>query len=318
METVIENTFTREILEGLQADPKHLPSKYFYDEVGDRLFQQIMDLPEYYLTRTELKILEQNKTAIVSDFDPNHQGFDLVELGAGDGLKTKVLLHELLRQNVKFTYKPLDISLNALTGLKKNLQSEMKGLPVEIINGDYFSSLKKIKENPRHKLILFLGSNIGNLSIPEGTGFLRQLAENLNAQDGLLVGFDLKKDPAVILPAYNDASGVTAAFNKNLLSRINTELNANFNLNNFIHYPVYNPHAGTAKSYLVSTSAQSVYLAKLGVTISFHAWESIHTEISQKYSHNMIEKMAKAAGLKVKEIYTDEKNYYANYLFTTL
>jgi len=152
--------------------------------------------------------------------------------------------------------------------------------------------------------------------VPAATAFLKHLQENLNAQDGLLIGFDLKKDPAVILPAYNDSSGVTAAFNKNLLSRINKELDANFNLNNFIHYPVYNPHTGTAKSYLVSTCAQSVYFQKLDVNISFNAWESIHTEISQKYSHPMILKMAKEAGLNLKEIYTDEKNYYANYLFT--
>ena len=275
-----------------------------------------MGLPEYYLTRTELKILERNKAAIIRDFDPNHNGFDLLELGAGDGLKTKVLLKELLEENVNFTYKPLDISLNALTGLKENLQHEMQELPVEIIHGDYFDSLKKIKGSDRHKLILFLGSNIGNLTVPQATEFLKQLADNLNVHDGLLIGFDLKKDPAVILPAYNDASGVTAAFNKNLLSRMNKELDANFNLSNFIHYPVYNPDSGTAKSYLVSTTAQSVYFAQLNVTIEFYAWESIHTEISQKYDNNMILKMAETAGLKTIETYTDENNYFANYLFT--
>ncbi len=316
METVLENTFAVDILEGLQDNPKHLSSKYFYDEVGDHLFQKIMDLPEYYLTRTELKILEQNKAAIIRDFDPHNSGFDLLELGAGDGMKTKVLLHELLREKVNFTYKPLDISLNALTGLKQALQNEMRTLSVEIIHGDYFSSLQNIKGSTKHKLILFLGSNIGNLTLPAATEFLKHLAENLNPQDGLLIGFDLKKDPAIILPAYNDASGVTAAFNKNLLSRINKEFGGNFNLNNFMHYPVYNPQTGVAKSYLVSTSAQSVYLEKLNVNISFYPWESIHTEISQKYNHKMIAKMAEGAGLKTKEIYSDENNYYANYLFT--
>ena len=318
MEVLTNNTFAREILEGLSRYPKTLPSKYFYDEAGDKLFQDIMAMPEYYLTRTELSILEQNKGNILQDVNPNENGFDLLELGAGDGMKTKVLLNELLNSKINFTYKPLDISLNALTLLKHDLQSEMEYLPVEIIHGDYFDSLKKLKEsNQRQKLILFLGSNIGNLTVDEATQFLSHLSENLNPGDRMLVGFDLKKDPRVILSAYDDAAGITEAFNKNLLKRINNELgDANFNLDTFQHQPTYNPETGTTKSYLVSTKQQDVYFGKMDETISFYPWESIHTEISQKFDHKTIEKMANEANLGIKKVYMDEHHYYANYLFT--
>ena len=317
MEIVLENTFAQEVLSGLTRNNKTLPSKYFYDEIGDHLFQKIMALPEYYLTRTELQILQENKSAILEDFNPNKRGFDLLELGAGDGLKTKILLKELLSKNINFTYRPLDISINALTSLQRDLQQEMPNLDVDSIHGDYFDSLKRLKENhTRQKLVMFLGSNIGNLTLPESQGFLQQLKENLNPNDGLLIGFDLKKDPAIILPAYNDKDGVTAAFNLNLLSRINKELDANFNLDNFKHCPCYDPETGLAKSYLVSTCKQSVYLKQLDQHIHFFAWESIHTEISLKYDHNTIIKLAHNAGLQLKEVYTDPKKYYANYLFT--
>lgn len=317
MSVITNTTFTKEIRNGLSKYPKGLPSKYFYDEIGDKLFQDIMAMPEYYLTRTELEILEANKINIIQDVNPSESGFDLLELGAGDGMKTKILLNALLNSNVNFTYKPLDISLNALTLLKDDLQSEMQNLPVEIIHGDYFDSLKKLKEdNQRQKLILFLGSNIGNLTINDATGFLSRLSESLNPGDGLLIGFDLKKDPSVILSAYNDASGITAAFNKNLLKRINNELGGNFKLDTFQHQPTYNPETGTTKSYLVSTQQQDVYLQKLDETFSFYPWESIHTEISQKFDHKTIEQMAKKANLQVKKVYTDSKRYYANYLLT--
>lgn len=318
MEVITNNSFAQEILDGLHQNPKTLPSKYFYDEVGDKLFQDIMAMPEYYLTKAELEVLTTFKTQILKDVNPDEGGFDLLELGAGDGMKTKVLLKELLENQVNFTYKPLDISANALQLLKDDLQKEMSGLSVAPIHGDYFDSLKKLKDSDdnRQKLILFLGSNIGNLSIKEATRFLHHLSENLNTGDCLLIGFDLKKNPEVILSAYNDAAGITKSFNKNLLTRINTELNANFNLNTFEHHPVYNPETGTAKSYLVSTKQQDVYFEKLDETISLYPWESIHTEISQKFDHKTIEKMASEANLGMKEVYTDSKRFYANYLFT--
>ena len=317
MDVITKNRFAEDVLNGLHGTPKKLPSKYFYDATGDELFQQIMAMPEYYLTRAELEILEIHHQKIIADLGLNRSGLDLIELGAGDGMKTKVLLHTLLDTHTDFVYKPLDISLNALTSLKADLQNEMANLPVEIIHGDYFQSLKKLKENTsRQKLILFLGSNIGNLTINEASAFLSQLRENLNPGDGLLVGFDLKKKPEIILSAYNDRGGITEAFNKNLLTRINTELGANFNLDAFEHYPIYNPESGTAKSYLVSTQQQDVYFSELDETISFYPWESIHTEISQKFDHFTIKKIAERAQLNVKEVYTDEHNYYANYLFT--
>lgn len=317
MSVITNSTFAKDIDHGLSQYPKMLPSKYFYDKIGDKLFQDIMAMPEYYLTRTELQILEVNKSNIIQDINPNESGFDLLELGAGDGMKTKVLLKALFVNNVNCTYKPLDISLNALTLLKGDLQREMQNLTVETIHGDYFDSLKKLKkDNQRQKLILFLGSNIGNFTLNGATVFLSRLRENLNPGDGLLVGFDLKKDPGVILSAYNDSNGITAAFNKNLLARINKELGGNFNLNTFQHQPTYNPETGTTTSYLVSTQQQDVYLQALKRTFSFYPWESIHTEISQKFDHKTIEQMASEAHLSVKKIYTDKMQYYANYLLT--
>lgn len=311
------NNFTKEILAGLKDHPKHLPSKYFYDEKGDKLFQQIMSMPEYYLTRTELSILKKHKKDILLDFKGNKNGFDLIELGAGDGLKTKILLHELLEQNLNFTYKPIDISLNALSGLKKSLQSEMKNLAVETIHGDYFESLKNIDSSGgRNKLVLFLGSNIGNLKLHESAHFLELLSESLNKDDSVLIGFDLMKSKDIIGPAYNDEHGITAAFNMNLLNRINNTSGANFNLHNFIHKPIYNEQTGLAESYIVSKVKQSVYISSIDEHVLFEEGEEIHTEISQKYNHEMIMAMIAKTNLNLKHIYKDDKNYYANYLFT--
>ncbi|UZO81051.1 L-histidine N(alpha)-methyltransferase [Aquimarina sp. ERC-38] len=309
------STFEKEVSEGLNAFPKYLSSKYFYDEVGDKLFQDIMAMPEYYLTETEYDILKNQVAQICTYFDRNKTGFNLVELGAGDGKKTKVLLRYLLDNQYPITYNPIDISKNAISGLVTNLKEEFSQLEVRGQVGEYFEVLDRLhKKSDQKQVILMLGSNIGNLLHPRAIQFLKKLKNTMHKEDLLFIGFDQKKDPQVILNAYNDTTGITEAFNKNVLVRINKELGGNFNPDHFKHWEVYDPESGTAKSYLVSTKKQSVVIESLSQEISFEAWESIHTEISQKYDDTIVNWLAKESGLEVVTSFTDKKEYYKNYI----
>lgn len=313
---MFDTTFKKDVFEGLTAFPKFLHSKYIYDKKGDKLFQDIMAMPSYYLTGCEFEILTNHATAISSYFDNSKKGFDLIELGAGDGKKTKVLLHELVSKNTNFTYKPIDISQNAIDSLSQNLKTEAPKVKVEAEIGEYFEVLKRLKSfDTRKKAILILGSNIGNLLHPKAIDFLTQLKDAMTTEDMVLIGFDQKKNPQTILDAYNDPEGVTAAFNKNLLTRINAEMDANFNADAFNHWEVYDPETGTAKSYLVSTKKQEVRINALELNITFDQWETIHTEISQKYDDKIVSWLASEAGLTIIDSFTDSKEYYKDYLF---
>ncbi|MBQ4818524.1 L-histidine N(alpha)-methyltransferase [Aquimarina sp. MMG016] len=311
------STFEKEVCEGLSAFPKYLSSKFFYDEVGDELFQQIMELPEYYLTRAEYEIFETQKSEIIRGFDSDNEGFDLIELGAGDGKKTKILLRELLDKNHDFTYNPIDISENAIEGLVKNLDLEMPKVIVQGQIGEYFEVLDRLKHiSDRKKVIMVLGSNIGNLLHPRAIQFLKKLCNAINPGDLLFMGFDQKKHPQKVLDAYNDKTGVTAAFNKNILARINKELDANFDLDKFMHWETYDPESGTAKSYLVSKEKQTVDINSLSLEVHFEAWESIHTEISQKYDDDIVKWLTEESGLEVVQSFTNENQEYKDYLIT--
>lgn len=312
---VIVSTFEKEVCEGLTAFPKYLSSKYFYDEIGDKLFQQIMALPEYYLTRAEYEIFETHKSIIIESFDAGKQGFDLIELGAGDGKKTKVLLEELSKHRYDFVYKPIDISENAVDGLVSNLNQEMPQVTVKGQIGEYFEVLDRLKHiSDRKKVIMVLGSNIGNLLHPKAIQFLKKLNSSMNPDDLVFIGFDQKKHPQKVLDAYNDKSGVTAAFNKNILTRINKELNGNFDLDKFMHWETYDPENGTAKSYLVSKEKQTVDIDDLSLEVHFEAWESIHTEISQKYDDDTVKWLADESGLEIVKSFSDKNNDYKDYL----
>ena len=311
----MDNQFAQDVLDGLLDNPKTLPSKYFYDKKGDALFQEIMALDEYYLTRAEYAILDTHKARLLKMLRKNQNGkpFQLIEFGAGDGLKTKVLLKHFLEQEANFEYLPIDISANVLRQLGSDLKATFPGLKVEGMEGDYFEALGRIpKDVAGKKLVLFLGSNIGNFTPEQALEFLGKLANNLEVGDGVLVGVDLKKEPKVIQKAYNDQQGVTKAFNLNLLTRINEELGANFKLEHFMHYPVYEPLSGMAKSYLVSTREQTVDLKKLNKQIEFEAWEAVHTEISRKFSPKDIGLLAEAAGFRVVENFFDDKGYFVD------
>jgi dimethylhistidine N-methyltransferase len=308
--------FAEAVMDGLSDYPKHLPSRYIYDQQGDKLFQQIMQLPEYYLTRCEMEILAEYKTALAKMFSPDGKPFNLIELGAGDGTKTRLLLQSLKTLGASFTFMPIDISENALEELENRLKSEFPGLAIDPWKGTYFQMLEQINNlNEDRKVILFLGSNIGNMLHPEAVRFLRGLQQAMRQGDFLLVGFDQKKDPQKILDAYNDATGVTAAFNKNILRRINREFGANFDLDKFKHWEVYDPQSGSAKSYLLAKETLEVRIEALDLNISFHPWESIHVELSQKYDNTTVEWLAREAGLEVLEEFSDCRGYYKNYLF---
>ncbi|WGK65492.1 L-histidine N(alpha)-methyltransferase [Croceiramulus getboli] len=313
--TSFQEAFAEEVEAGLTAYPKYLSSKYIYDQRGDELFQQIMAMPEYYLTDCEFEILERHQSAIAQAF-ASERGFDLIELGAGDGKKTKILLRHFVQQGMDIHYLPVDISQNALDLLTNSLEKEMPNLSVQPQQGTYFDVLEELAQyNKRKKVIVVLGSNIGNLLHPQAITFLRKIKEAMATEDLLFMGFDQKKHPQTILDAYNDTTGITEAFNKNLLRRINLELDADFDLDAFVHWEVYDPETGTAKSYLVSTKNQLVNINALHQEIHFDAWESIHTEISQKYDDQIVSWLAKEAGLTITDQFADQRDYFKNYLF---
>lgn len=311
-DTVAFTPLAEDVFTGLQARNKYLSSKYFYDAKGDELFQQIMHLDEYYLTRKELEIFNTHKQAILEAIH-NEEPFRIIELGAGDGLKTKVLLKYFIEQGVDFTYTPVDISGNVLEILERNLKSEIPGLNIESYEGDYFDALAEISESPEKDIVFFLGSTIGNFSQAEAEDFLTDLQNFLKEGDLLFLGVDLKKDPSIILNAYNDSQGVTREFNLNLLDRINAELDADFDRNQFQHYPYYNPHTGECRSYLISTADQVVTIGD--ATFHFREWEAIFMEISKKYDQPQLDALASVAGFKTLATFLDSERWFADLLW---
>ena len=307
--------FAEDVFKGLTSYPKKISSKYFYDDKGDELFQQIMDLPEYYLTGKEYQILMRNREEIGDAF-ASFEGFDLIELGAGDGKKTKVLLRHFEQKNYDYKYLPVDISKNVLDQLSGSLEQEFPAVEVEPQQGTYAEVLSRLSDyRDRKKVIVFLGSNIGNLSQEEAVIFLKKISSAMHEKDLFFMGVDQKKEPQVILDAYNDSAGVTEAFNKNLLLRMNRELQADFDPDTFLHWPLYNPETGVAKSYLVSTKEQTVQINALDLEVHFQKWETIHTEVSQKYDDTSIGWLAKEAGLEIAGSWADKENCFKNYLF---
>jgi len=303
--------FLSDVLEGLNSSPKKLSSKYFYDKTGDGLFQKIMAMPEYYLTKCELDIFK-NKTAELADLViAENESFDLIELGAGDAMKSTYLLKYLVEKNIDFTYMPIDISGNILSVLNEKLKKELPKLEMVTLEGEYFEMLNKAASlSSRKKVILFLGSNIGNMNIEEAERFCFDLNQHLNSGDIVLIGFDLKKNPHVILNAYNDKAGITAAFNLNLLTRINRELGADFYIDHFEHYQTYDPVSGACRSYLVSTEDQKV---KIGNdTISFVENELIDMEVSQKFSDEKIKELGERSGFKMVGELKDSKKWFVD------
>ena len=310
----MDNTFAQDVLAGLTANEKYLSSKYFYDDNGSRIFQEIMHMPEYYLTDSEFEILSLQAKQII-DAIQFRQPFNIIELGAGDGFKTFKLLEYLVNENIEFHYVPIDISQEAIEILSKKLTERLPNLSIQAKVGDYFQVLKELKQGSTPSLLLFLGSNIGNYLENQVDSLLQLFHESMKKGDKLLIGIDLKKNPLTIQKAYLDEAGITKKFNLNLLLRINRELDADFKIDDFDFYSYYNPETGEVKSYIVSIRNQKVQLKKLNTTIDFQYDELIWTELSKKYSLEQIESLAKNNGFTIVQNFLDCKHYFVDSLW---
>jgi L-histidine N-alpha-methyltransferase len=307
-----KNQFYTDVVSGLRSVPKHLEAKYFYDAEGDKLFQQIMNCDEYYLTNCEMEIFTQQTGALAETVVAGGQPFDLIELGAGDATKSTHLLKELLAQKADFTYLPIDISSHVISSLNATLPLSLPGLKIKGLNGEYFHMLQKAATLSNHrKVVLFMGANIGNMPVADAEMFCAELRNHLSPGDMVIMGFDLKKNPETILAAYNDSKGITKAFNLNLLSRINKELGADFDISKFHHYAMYDPETGSCKSYLVSLKDQEVRIPDTEV-VHFDQDEYIYMEISQKYNRDQIAKFATRSGFKSHTDFTDSKGWFVD------
>ncbi|SEJ67390.1 dimethylhistidine N-methyltransferase [Dyadobacter koreensis] len=309
------STFEQDIHEGLTASFKNISSKYFYDDLGSVIFQDIMKMPEYYPTPCEFEILSLQGEDILRklNFD---EPFNIIEFGAGDGIKTRQLLKKLMENQVDFTYVPIDISQKAIQELEANMLDYLPGLKIKSLIGNYFSMMEDLFALQEPGLFLFLGSNIGNYQDPEANDLLGQFYQHMKTGDKLLIGFDLQKNPAVIRDAYDDSQGITKAFNMNLLQRINKELGGNFKKEFFDFYSHYNPVNGEVRSFLVSLKEQEVYIANLDRTYPFRQNELIWTELSKKYTLSEIDILASNNGFELIENFLDCKHYFTDSLWT--
>ncbi|MCE6990109.1 L-histidine N(alpha)-methyltransferase [Dyadobacter sp. CY323] len=309
-----DNTFAKDIHKGLTAPLKHISSKYFYDDIGSGIFQDIMKMPEYYPTPCEFEILSLQGDQIINKLD-FEKPFNIVEFGAGDGTKTRQLLKKLTERNIDFTYVPIDISKKAIGELKAGMYQQLPGLKIEPMIGNYFSMMEELSHSAIPALYLFLGGNIGNYEKPEVDNLLGDFKKSMRPGDQLLIGFDLQKNPATIRCAYDDPKGITKAFNINLLHRINRELGGNFNTSQFDFYSHYNPLNGEVRSYLVSLVPQKVHIAQMDRCYDFERNELIWTELSKKYTINEINQAAETNGFRVIGHFLDCKHYFTDSLW---
>ncbi len=309
--------FAYDVLVGLSEKPKRISSKYFYDDAGSRYFREIMALEEYYPTATEEAILRRSAKDIVA---PMLGGapLNLVDLGAGDGKKTMILLEALRAAKADFTFVPIDISEGAMKQLVGTVRERMPDVRVEGLVCEYTDGVHHLARTAgeRRNLVLFLGSNIGNFGRVAANAFLRKLWSALRPGDRALIGFDLKKDIEVLLAAYNDRRGVTSAFNLNLLHRINRELGGDFDVAKFRHFGTYNVFSGAMESYLVSLEPQVVSIAALDLSFAFDAWEPVHTEYSYKYLRSDIARLAKGTGFAIEAEHEDERGWFVDSLWS--
>jgi len=302
--------FKKDVLEGLSSKKKQLSSKYFYDDTGSQIFQEIMAMPEYYLTNCEFEVLSTQGAHIGSDLKLNSP-FNVIELGAGDGTKTIALLKQFEKDNLDFTYFPIDVSSEALNEVEKNITKSGCNFKYELLCGDYFEIIKNLpKDKPA--LFLFLGANIGNYKLPDATAFIQKINEVMMKGDHLMIGVDLQKNPLLIRSAYDDVQGITKRFNMNLLNRMNKELQANFELDNFDFYCSYNPENGEVNSYLISLKKQTVNIESLNQSFNFERYELIHTELSRKYTLDQLVAMSKETGFELHKHYLDCKHHFVD------
>jgi len=304
----IEKTFAEEISSSLNRDSKFITPKFFYDKKGSDLFEKICTLPEYYPTRTEITILKNLQTELPSFVDDS---FRLVELGSGASVKTRLLLDIFTQMQQTTEYFPIDIS-EILTESSEQLLQDYDNLRITGIIDTYEGGLEFLKNyDNKNNLILFLGSSFGNFSPADGKIFLEKINSTMKSGDLFLIGLDLVKDSKILESAYDDAQGVTAEFNLNVLSRINDELDADFNLNNFSHYSTYNKEDQRIEMYLKSLVNQSVIISKSNLSLNLEKNELIHTEYSHKYTLEQIKTLLESTGFKINHTWLDENTHFS-------
>jgi L-histidine Nalpha-methyltransferase len=315
--------FANDVATCLTSENKRLNPKYLYDHMGSKLFEQICLQPEYYLTRTEASLLKRHAPVITNLVGSNIR---IIELGSGSSSKTAILLRYLSSQKKRIYYFPIDISASILMESTRTLKSQFPNATITAIRSDYNTGIdratarcmvidgeedgKNNNGSPYAKLILFLGSSIGNFEPMAARSFLRSIRQRLHTNDFLLVGSDLQKDEFVLNAAYNDKAGITAKFNLNLLARINRELGGNFELGKFKHFAFYNREQHRIEMHIVSNTDQQVYIEALCKNFSFRKGDSIHTENSYKYSLSQISALAEDSGFRIEKEFTDEKRWF--------
>ena len=306
----VTSDFLADVIAGLSHEPRTLPCKYFYDARGAQLFQKICELPEYYITRTEIDILERHGAEIAAELGPN---IELIGLGTGAGTKTRILIEALDEPAV---YMPVDISEKQLYESAAMFRQIFPDLEVLPVCADYLQPvvLPTPRRSASHKVVYFPGSTLGNFEPNEAADFLRRIARLCGDGGGLLIGVDLQKDPAVIEAAYNDTQGVTADFNLNLLVRANRELGADFDLQSWQHRAIYNPNEGRIEMYLISKAPQVVHINEHA--FSFCEGEKILTEYSYKHTTKSFSKLASSAGFKFRRMWTDERRLFGVFYFS--
>ncbi len=308
-----ETPLGAEVFHGLTATPKTLSPWLFYDTRGSELFEQITELPEYYVTRTERGILSAHAPAIVQQAAGGER-LALIELGAGTASKTGLLLSAAAAQQGSVDYYAIDVSESALAEAKRHLELEIPGVHVHPRVGDYTDGLGRIDAPGRRKLVLYIGSSIGNFEPADATDLLAAVRAELNPGDQLLLGADQVKDASILLAAYDDAAGVTAAFNCNVLDRINRELGADFHPGAFAHEARWNSKKSRIEMHLRSRREQSVRIPALGLSLHFSENETIHTENSYKFADERIFAILEQAGFALEHEWKDEQGWFAVYL----
>ncbi len=305
--------FAQAVLEGLSAEPKRLPSWLIYDDLGSDIFTEITQLPGYHPARCEIEIFHNHKQMVTDML--SERPFRVIELGAGDGGKTQILLEHFIHSQLEFEYVPIDISEGAINNLVASLESRYSQSSMAVLGvaADYFDGLRAIKEKSHvHNIVLFLGSTIGNMELPVAEQFVRRLGESLNEGDYVMIGFDLMKNPKTLYAAYNDATGVFERFNLHLLDILNRKLGANFVREHYVQQGHYNPRSHAVESRIYSTREQVVWIEKLENEFSFASWESMQTEHSYKYTQSEIESLAANSGYRIVSQLFDAHHHFVD------
>lgn len=313
-----DDEFAHDVRTGLEGTRKSLSCRFLYDERGSKLFEEICEQPEYYPTRVEAEILERIAPELAATFEEPPR---LVELGSGSAEKTQHLIRALIERHGSLVFEPIDISRTALEDSAELLLEEFDDLEVRAIAAEYVPGLQLLAESDQEQrtpwLVAWLGSSIGNFHRADAVAFLRELRQELRPEDSLLIGFDMRKEPAVLEAAYDDAAGVTSAFIGNLLVRVNSEFDADFEPDRFRYRAHYNKDLGRVEMSLISTCAQQVKVPALNLEVAFDEGEVIHIENSHKYSESEIEELAAKSGLRVAQHWSDEQNRFRVVLLRT-